>query len=86
MGRNASDQTGPRGGMDRIAKLLEEMKFRKKVFGGVDESDVWRQLERLQQEYQTVYDRQAAYYEALLEEREEALARLTQSKGGAASG
>ena len=54
MGRSTSERTGPRSGMDHIAKLLEEMKFRKKVFGGVDESDVWRQLERLQQEYQTV--------------------------------
>lgn len=61
--------------MQSIADRLKAMKFRKKLFG-VDEADVWRQLEGLQQEYQNAYDAQAAYYQALLDERDQALARM----------
>lgn len=67
--------------MQPIAEKLKEMKFRKKLFG-VDEADVWRQLESLQQEYQKVYDAQAAYYQALLDERDQALARMMRRRGG----
>lgn len=73
-------------GMDDVAKTLKEMRFRKKLFGGVDEADVWRQLEYLQQVYQSVYDQQAAYYQALLDERDQTLYRLMGRKGGAAGG
>jgi succinate dehydrogenase flavin-adding protein (antitoxin of CptAB toxin-antitoxin module) len=66
--------------MQPIAEKLKEMKFRKKLFG-VDEADVWRQLESLQQEYQKVYDAQAAYYQALLDERDQAVARLMRRRG-----
>lgn len=66
--------------MQPIADKLKEMKFRKKLFG-VDEADVWRQLESLQQEYQKVYDAQAAYYQALLDERDQAVARLMRRRG-----
>ena len=62
--------------MQSICDKLKAMKFRKRLFGGVDEADVWRQLEALQQEYQNVYDAQAAYYQALLDERDQAVARL----------
>lgn len=68
--------------MKDIADALSAMKFRKKVFGGVDEADVWKQLEALQNTYQLVYDEQAAYYQALLDERDQALARLMGRKGG----
>ena len=68
--------------MQDIADALSAMKFRKKVFGGVDEADVWKKLEALQQTYQLVYDEQAAYYQALLDERDQALARLMGRKGG----
>ena len=68
--------------MQDIADQLSAMKFRKKTFGGVDEADVWKKLEQLQQTYQLVYDEQAAYYQALLDERDQALARLMGHKGG----
>ena len=57
--------------------------IRKKLFGGVDEADVWKKLEQLQQTYQLVYDEQAAYYQALLDERDQALARLMGRRGDA---
>lgn len=72
--------------MDALARTFQEMKFRKKLLGGVDEADVWRKLEKLQQEYETLYHRQAAHYQALLEERDRALAALTQDGGGVARG
>ena len=68
--------------MQDIADALSAMKFRKKAFGGVDEADVWKKLEALQQTYQLVYDEQAAYYQALPDERDQALARLMGRKGG----
>ena len=70
--------------MQDIADALSAMKFRKKMFGGVDEADVWKKLEALQQTYQLVYDEQAAYYQALLDERDQALSRLMARKGGGA--
>lgn len=72
--------------MQDVAQALSAMKFRKKTFGGVDESDVWKQLEALQRLYQQVYDEQAAYYQALLDERDQQLARLTGRPGGDAYG
>ena len=68
--------------MQDIAQALSAMKFRKKAFGGVDEADVWRQLEALQRTYQQVYDEQAAYYQALLDQRDLALARQGARTGG----
>ncbi|WP_281791077.1 hypothetical protein [Faecalibaculum rodentium] len=52
------------------------MKFRRKTFGGVDELDVLRQMEALQQVYRSVYENQAAYYQALIDERDAMIARL----------
>ncbi len=68
--------------MKNIADAISVMKFRKKIFGGVDEADVWRQIENLQRTYQLVYDEQAAYYQALIDERDQALARAGGRKDG----
>ena len=68
--------------MEDIAEWLKSLKFRKKWIGGVDEADVWRQIENLQHIYQRIYDEQAAYYQALIDERDQALARLMGRKGG----
>ena len=37
--------------MKDISNLLKNLKFRKKMFGGIDEKDVWRKLDELQEEY-----------------------------------
>lgn len=63
--------------MEEITATLREMKFRKRLLGGVSEADVWRQLEKLQQAYEAAYLRQAAAYEALLEDRDRTISRLT---------
>ena len=36
--------------MKDISNLLKNLKFRKKMFGGIDEKDVWRKLDELQKE------------------------------------
>ena len=70
--------------MQDIAEALSAMKFRNKMFGGVEEADVWRPLEALQRTYQEVYDQQAAYYQALLDQRDRELKQL--KSGGDAHG
>lgn len=70
--------------MQDVADALSAMKFRRTLFGGVSEADVWRELEALQRTYRQVYEAQAAYYQALLDERDRALAR--QTEGGDADG
>lgn len=70
--------------MQDVADALSAMRFRKKLFGGVEEADVWRKLETLQRTYQEVYDQQGAYYQALLDERDRELERLR--SGGDAHG
>ena len=86
MADNQPQRESSGSAMEALARTFQEMKFRKKLLGGVDEADVWRKLEKLQQEYETLYHRQAAHYQARLEEREQALARLTQDRGGVARG
>lgn len=41
---------------EEIAKLLEQTKFKRKLFGGIDEEDVWKKLGRLQAEYSELMD------------------------------
>lgn len=62
--------------MNDIAGFIEGMKFRKKFFGGVDELNVLKQMEALQQVYRSVYESQAAYYQALIDERDREIERL----------
>lgn len=62
--------------MEDVASFIDKMKFRKKTFGGVDELDVLKQMEALQQIYRSAYESQAAYFQALLDERENIIARL----------
>ena len=79
-------QTGTDSAMDAVADTLKGLRFRKRLLGGVDEADVWRQLEHLQQVYQMVHHQQAAYYQALLDEREQTIRRLLAQRGGGAGG
>ena len=63
-------------GMNRISAFMKKMRFQKKLIGGVDEADVWRQMDLLQKEYRSVYEAQQAYYQALLDERDETIEEL----------
>lgn len=68
--------------MEDIAGLFKKLKFRKKLIDGVDEADVWKQLDMLQREYQSAYDAQEEYYQALLDERNAMIARLRKKNLG----
>lgn len=69
--------------MEDIAVLFRGLRFKKKIFGGVDEKDVWRQLDMIQKEYRSAYEMQQERYEARLQERDEELNSL---KGMPSSG
>lgn len=62
--------------MEEIAAWLQEVKFRKKIIGGVDEANVWHKLDELQAQYQSAFDAQAERYQALLRERDVEIRRL----------
>lgn len=62
--------------MEEIAALLKELRFRKKIFGGADERDVWKKLQLLQKEYRAAFEVQELRYRVLLEEREAQIAQL----------
>lgn len=56
--------------MDEIAEFLKTLRFRKKIFGGVDEKDVWKKLDSLQKEYRSAFDAQEERSQALIHERD----------------
>ncbi|MBQ9690747.1 MAG: hypothetical protein IJV62_01355 [Eggerthellaceae bacterium] len=49
--------------MDKIAQDIRSMRFKKKIFGGVDEADVWRKIELLHKEYEKAFLALAMSYE-----------------------
>lgn len=55
--------------MEDVAQYIKKMKFCKKLFGGVDEADVWRQMEALHREYEAVFIGQRTLYEEALKQR-----------------
>ena len=62
--------------MDDIAEFFKNMRFQKKLIGGVSEKSVWRQLDLLQKEYRSAYEIQQGIYENLLQKRDEEIAAL----------
>lgn len=52
--------------MEDVAKHIEKMRFRRKLFGGVDEADVWQKIEQLHREYEAVFIAQQVRYEEML--------------------
>lgn len=62
--------------MDDIAEFMKTMRFKKRLFGGVSEKDVWKQLDKLQAEYRSAYEKQQERYEVLLQERDQEIKAL----------
>ena len=52
----------------RIAKWLRKLKFRKRLFGGVSEANVWRRIGELNELYERALIAERARYDALIEE------------------
>lgn len=65
--------------MDDIGEVFKKLRFRKTLFGGVSQKDVWRKLEQVQKEYRSAYECQQAAYEARLKERDELIEQLRRS-------
>lgn len=59
-----------------IAERLRKFKFRQRLFGGVDEKNVWEGIGKLDAYYRQVFDYQEARLDALLHERDEMIRRL----------
>lgn len=51
---------------DTISDLLSNMKFKKKLFCGVDELDVWKKIELLQKEYEKNLEIEKSKYQDLI--------------------
>ena len=72
-----AEQFEPRTPED-ITEHLKQLKFKKKVVGGVDELQVWEAIRKLNDYYSQVYRRQEAQNEALLAERDKTLRKYQQ--------
>ena len=67
--------------MEEIAAQIKKLRFRKKLVGGVDEADVWKQLEQLNRDYRSAFEAREAYCQALLDERNRMVAKLKRAAG-----
>ena len=54
---------------ERVSAFLQSVKFRRRILGGVDEADVWRRINELNDIYKEVWIAERARYDALLAER-----------------
>ena len=54
---------------ERIQKWLKQVRFKKTLFGGVDEADLWKKLAELNSLYEAALSAERARYDALLAER-----------------
>lgn len=59
----------PKDQEKQIASWMESVKFRKQVFGGIRESDVWSKISELNDIYRKALLAERARYDALLAER-----------------
>ncbi len=57
--------------IEDISKFIKEMKFKKKLFGGVDELEVWNKIEALNLEYKELYQIQQTKIDYLEEKLNE---------------
>lgn len=53
----------------RIRQWLKQVRFRKTLFGGVDERDVWKKIGELNELYNAALIAERARYDALLEQQ-----------------
>ena len=58
-----------------VAAYLGKLRFKRRVFGGVDEADVWRKIEKLNGLYEEALRAERIRYDALLAEQRRQTAR-----------
>ncbi len=54
---------------ENIQRWLKQVRFKKTLFGGVDEADVWKKIAELNEMYEAALSAERARYDALLTER-----------------
>ena len=54
----------------KIASWLRDVKFRRQIFGGVSEKDVWTKISQLNEMYNQAILAERVRYDALLAERD----------------
>lgn len=57
---------------ENILKWLKKVRFKKKLFGGVSEIDVWKKIDELNKMYNAALNAERVRYDALLSQRESA--------------
>ena len=64
-----SQELFPRDQEEKISEWLKQVKFRKRLFGGVRESDVWKKISELNDMYRDALIAERARYDALIAEK-----------------
>ena len=54
---------------EKIAQWLKEVKFRRKLLGGVNEQEVWKKIEELNKMYADALKAERLRYDVLLEQQ-----------------
>ena len=67
--QGAPDQEKLSREQKKIAKWIKQVKFRKTLFGGVSERDVWKKIAELNEMYNVALAAERARYDALLEQQ-----------------
>ena len=62
--------------MDEIAKKLKKLKFKRNIIGGVNERDVWKKLDELQNDYRHTFEMQENKYQAIIDAKDEMIEEL----------
>ena len=70
--RNNRERSALSFQLEKIARYLEQLRLKKKLFG-VDEADVWKKIEKLNEMYEDAVLAERERYNILLEERTRAL-------------
>lgn len=66
---NLSDKMNLSTEQENLQSFLSSVHFKKKLFGGVSEVDVWKKIAELNSLYETALAAERTRYNALLEER-----------------
>ena len=66
---NSADMPPLNHEQERIQKWLKQVRFKKTLFGGVDEADLWKKISELNTLYEAALSAERARYDALLTER-----------------
>ncbi len=64
--KNSEDDLPESRQMREITRWLKKVRFKKTVFGGVDEQDVWKKINELDSLYQAALMAERVRYDTLL--------------------